>query len=80
MVRELLAGFLAGTAAHAAAAEERYGDTAMIWAAGENMDVVRALMALRGIHVNTIDATGWVAEVSIGFSKATPWSDLPYSL
>lgn len=80
MVRELLAGYLAGTAAHAAATEERYGDTAMIWAAGENMDVVRALMALRGIHVNTINATGWVAEVSIGFSKATPWSDLPYSL
>jgi hypothetical protein len=65
IVRELLQGYLAE--GNDDAAGEHHGDTAMIWAAGDNHDMVRALMALRGINVNTISAVGW-ANVTIGFS------------
>jgi ankyrin repeat protein len=65
IVRELLQGFLSET--NVKAAEERHGDTAMIWAAGGNNDMVRALLAVRGINVNAMNAVGWVSEVTIGF-------------
>jgi ankyrin repeat protein len=66
LVRNLLQGFLSSET-HVKAADERHGDTAMIWAAGGNNDMVRALLAVRGINVHAMNAVGWVSEVTIGF-------------